>query len=201
MTDIGLSAFSIVFMGSPCFPVHQRALRDAHGGATCQTLPGTLAIRSDNYGRQMPITGLLETCGNIAEPAACDRARRKIKKETSNLLKTNGYNPEHNVNLGKKSRPSGLVILNLLALALRTTAHRACRHSRIASLRGLTCHFFKNPRTIASRVVSRTAHIRCIPSPQPPCNRLDQHCLWPTQETPLAQKDVLPQPAVNFEFQ
>jgi hypothetical protein len=31
MTDIGLSAFSIFFMGSPSFLAHQRALEEGHG--------------------------------------------------------------------------------------------------------------------------------------------------------------------------
>ena len=53
MADIGLSAFSLVFMGSPSFLAHQRALAEGHGRSNCQSLFGIAAIPSDNYIRQM----------------------------------------------------------------------------------------------------------------------------------------------------
>jgi hypothetical protein len=53
MADIGLSAFSIFFMGSPSFLAHQRALEEGHGRSNCQTLFGMTAIASDNYIRLM----------------------------------------------------------------------------------------------------------------------------------------------------
>ena len=53
MADIGLSAFSIFFMGSPSFLGHQRALEEGHGRSNCQTLFGMSAIPSDNYIRLM----------------------------------------------------------------------------------------------------------------------------------------------------
>ena len=53
MTDIGLSAFSIFFMGSPSFLAHQRALEERHGRSNCQTLFGMTAIPTDNYIRLM----------------------------------------------------------------------------------------------------------------------------------------------------
>jgi hypothetical protein len=53
MTDIGLSAFSIFFMGSPSFLAHQRALAEGHGRSNCQTLFGMMAIPTDNYIRLM----------------------------------------------------------------------------------------------------------------------------------------------------
>jgi hypothetical protein len=53
MTDIGLSAFSIFFMGSPSFLAHQRALEEGHGRSNCQTLFGMTAIPTDNYIRLM----------------------------------------------------------------------------------------------------------------------------------------------------
>ena len=63
MADIGLSAFSIFFMGSPSFLAHQRALAEGHGRSNCETLFGMSAIPSDNYIRLMldgaPIVGKL----------------------------------------------------------------------------------------------------------------------------------------------
>jgi hypothetical protein len=53
MADIGLSAFSIFFMGSPSFLAHQRALAEGHGRSNCQTLFGISAIPTDNYIRLM----------------------------------------------------------------------------------------------------------------------------------------------------
>jgi hypothetical protein len=53
MADIGRSAFSIFFMGSPSFLAHQRALAEGHGRSNCETLFGLSAIPSDNYIRTM----------------------------------------------------------------------------------------------------------------------------------------------------
>jgi hypothetical protein len=53
MADIGLSAFSLFFMGSPSFLTHQRALARGQGRSNCQTLFGMAAIPSDNYIRLM----------------------------------------------------------------------------------------------------------------------------------------------------
>ena len=59
---------------------------------------------------------------NVAEIAACARARWKIENETFNVLKNNGYNLEHNFGHGKDTLASLLVTLNLLAFAM----HNAC---------------------------------------------------------------------------
>jgi hypothetical protein len=53
MADIGLSAFSLFFMGSPSFLAHQRRLERGQGRSNCQTLFGMAAIPSDNYIRLM----------------------------------------------------------------------------------------------------------------------------------------------------
>ncbi len=53
MADIGLSAFSLFFMGSPSFLAHQRTLERGQGRSNCQTLFGVSAIPSDNYIRLM----------------------------------------------------------------------------------------------------------------------------------------------------
>jgi hypothetical protein len=53
MADIGLSAFSLFFMGSPSFLAHQRALERGPGRSNCQTLFGMSAIPSDNDIRLM----------------------------------------------------------------------------------------------------------------------------------------------------
>ena len=53
MADIGLSAFSLFFMGSPSFLAYQRTLAEGQGRSNCQTLFGISAIPTDNYIRQM----------------------------------------------------------------------------------------------------------------------------------------------------
>ena len=53
MADIGLSAFSVFFMGSPSFLGHQRALEEGHGRSNCQTLFAMTAIPTDPHIRQM----------------------------------------------------------------------------------------------------------------------------------------------------
>jgi Transposase DDE domain len=67
------------------------------------------------------ITNLAITANNVAELAACGRARWKIENETFNVLKTKGYHIEHNFGHGKQHLASILVTLNLLAFAFHTT--------------------------------------------------------------------------------
>jgi hypothetical protein len=62
MADIGLSAFSVFFMGSPSVRAHQRALEEGRGRSNCQTLFGMTAIPGD--GIRMMLDG--------ASPAAFD---------------------------------------------------------------------------------------------------------------------------------
>ena len=67
------------------------------------------------------ITDLAIGANNVAELAACGRARWKIENETFNVLKTKGYHIEHNFGHGKQHLASILVTLNLLAFAFHTT--------------------------------------------------------------------------------
>jgi hypothetical protein len=53
MGDIGLSAFSLFFMGSPSFLAHQRKLEEGRARSNCQTLFGMAAIPTDAYIRLM----------------------------------------------------------------------------------------------------------------------------------------------------
>jgi hypothetical protein len=68
------------------------------------------------------ITNLQINKENIVELAACARARWKIENEAFNVLKTKGYNLEHNFGHGKEHLSSILVTLNLLAFMI----HSAC---------------------------------------------------------------------------
>jgi len=100
------------------------------------------------------ITDLPVTADSVAELAACGRARWKIENETFNVLKTNGYNLEHNFGHGKETLASVLVSLNLLAFAFHTAAYLGVLAWRAAiTARGATYRFFEHLRTITAYVV------------------------------------------------
>jgi len=103
------------------------------------------------------ITDLPVTASTVAELAACGRARWKIENETFNVLKTNGYNLEHNFGHGKETLASVLVTLNLLAFAFHTAARLAMLAWREAVIaRGATYRFFEHLRTVTAYVVFET---------------------------------------------
>jgi hypothetical protein len=100
------------------------------------------------------VTDLAITPGTVAELAACGRARWKIENETFNVLKTNGYNLEHNFGHGKQTLASVMVTLNLLAFAFHTAACLGVLAWRTAVIaRGPTYRFFEHLRTITVYVV------------------------------------------------
>lgn len=103
------------------------------------------------------VTDLAVSAGNVAELAACGRARWKVENETFNVLKNNGYNLEHNFGHGKQTLASVLVVLNLLAFAFHTTARLAVLAWRDAVVaRGTTGRFFEHLRTVTAYVVFET---------------------------------------------
>jgi hypothetical protein len=100
------------------------------------------------------VTDLAVTAETVAELAACGRARWKIENETFNVLKTNGYNLEHNFGHGKQTLASVFLTLNLLAFAFHTAASLAALNWRAAVIAcGATYRFFENLRTITAYVV------------------------------------------------
>ena len=100
------------------------------------------------------VTDLPVTADTVAELAACGRARWKIENETFNVLKTNGYNLEHNYGHGKQTLASIFLTLNLLAFAFHTAAHLAVlAWQEAVAACGATYRFFENLRTITAYVV------------------------------------------------
>ena len=100
------------------------------------------------------VTDLDVTQDNVAEIAACGRARWKIENETFNVLKTNGYNLEHNFGHGRGGLANLLVVLNLLAFA----AHTACdlgeaAWQRARRILGARKRLFEHMRTLTAYVV------------------------------------------------
>jgi hypothetical protein len=69
------------------------------------------------------------------------------------VLKTNGYNLEHNFGHGQQTLASVLVTLNLLAFAFHTVAAIAVLAWRAAIIaRGASYRFFEHLRTITAYV-------------------------------------------------
>jgi hypothetical protein len=100
------------------------------------------------------VTDLPVSVDTVAELAACGRTRWKIENETFNVLKTGGYNLEHNFGHGKETLANVLVTLNLLAFAFHTAAYLAVLAWRAAVIaRGPTYRFFEHLRTITTYVV------------------------------------------------
>ena len=102
------------------------------------------------------VTDLPVSAANVAELAACGRARWKIENETFNVLKCGGYNLEHNFGHGKQTLASVLVVLNLLAFAAHTAARLAClAWAEALAARKAAYRFFEHLRTITAYVVFR----------------------------------------------
>jgi hypothetical protein len=100
------------------------------------------------------ITDLAIGPNNVAEFAACGRARWKIENETFNVLKTKGYNLEHNFGHGKQHLASVLVTLNLLAFAFHTTCDIADELWRSAREKhGPRRSFFNNLASITNFLI------------------------------------------------
>ena len=66
------------------------------------------------------VTSLPVAKSNVAEAAACGRARWKIENESFNVLKNNGYELEHNFGHGENYLAMTLAALNILAFAWHT---------------------------------------------------------------------------------
>lgn len=108
---------------------------------------------------------------NVAELADCGRARWKIENETFNVLKTRGYNLEHNFGHGDNHLAAVLASLNLLAFAMHTVCDvleaiwKAARKTIAARYR-----FFDHIRTIVCYMVFPNwgALMRTLIDGQPP---------------------------------
>ncbi len=91
---------------------------------------------------------------NVAELAACGRARWKIENETFNVLKTKGYNIEHSFGHGKRQLAAILVTLNLLAFAIHTVCDIGDELWRSARQKlGSRSQFFNNLAAITTFLI------------------------------------------------
>ena len=130
-------------------------IRDGKDGLTVNWLDIEIINTAGNVTcRNSFVTDLAVDRSNVAELAACGRARWKIENETFNVLKNNGYRLEHNFGHGKENLPALLATLNLFALA----CHGLCETLETAGEKardvlGSRQRFFEYLRTITSYLV------------------------------------------------
>ena len=122
------------------------------------------------------VTDLAVTMDNVAELAACGRARWKIENESFNTLKTKGYNLEHNFGHGEANLAAVLATMNLLAFAMHTVADlvdAAWKAARAAV--GTRKRFFEDLRAITTYLVfpSWPVLIETLRSGEPPAQVRD----------------------------
>jgi hypothetical protein len=100
------------------------------------------------------VTSLKVSRENVADIAACARARWKIENESFNVIKNNGYHLEHNFGHGKQHLAMIFAALNLLAFAIHSVcdcteqlwiAARQAKRSR--------ARFFEHIRTLTAYLV------------------------------------------------
>lgn len=100
------------------------------------------------------ITDLPVDRNNVAEMAACGRARWKIENEAFNVLKTTGYNLEHNFGHGKRNLATMLVTLNLLAFACHTVCDSAEHFWKLARSKvSSRAQFFNRMQAITAYLI------------------------------------------------
>jgi hypothetical protein len=105
------------------------------------------------------VTSLPLTQDNVAEVAACARARWKIENESFNVLKNNGYNLAHNFGHGKKYLARTFAVMNLLAFAFHTACD--CLETLWQKAReavGARARFFHDLHTITTYVLFPSWH-------------------------------------------
>jgi hypothetical protein len=82
---------------------------------------------------------------NVAEVVEAGRCRWKTENENHNVLKTKGYNLEHNFGHGKKHLSSTLLSLNVLAFLFHTVLHLIdSSYQEIRRKRGTRRGFFQD---------------------------------------------------------
>jgi hypothetical protein len=104
--------------------------------------------------RNSYVTDLEIRRDNIADMVAAARSRWKIENESFNVLKTKGYNLEHNFGHGKRHLATVLVTLNLLAFACHTVCELGDRAWKAARRELVTRQgFFHGLRALTTWLV------------------------------------------------
>lgn len=86
---------------------------------------------------------------NVALVVDAGRARWKVENENNNVLKTKGYNLEHNFGHGSNHLAALLVCLNLLAFLFHTTMELTNKtYQQVRQLLGTRKTFFNDIRAL-----------------------------------------------------
>ena len=136
------------------------ALRDGDDAMTVNWLEIEISnAKGEVTYRNSFITDLPVKADNVVDVAAAGRARWKIENETFNVLKTKGYNLEHNFGHGKRNLAAVLATLNLLAFAIHTVAESTEDLWRKAfEIAGTRVGFFSKMREVAALLVISSWH-------------------------------------------
>jgi hypothetical protein len=104
--------------------------------------------------RNSCVTPLPVNEGNVAEPAACGRARWKLENGSFNVLKTKGYNLGRNFGHGGQNLAALPATMNLLAFAIQTIRDLTARAWREARRRiGGRQRFFQDLGSITGYLI------------------------------------------------
>lgn len=117
------------------------------------------------------VTDIEVGADNVAELAACGRARWKIENEKFNTLKTKGYHLEHNFGHGRQHLAALLATMNLLAFSFHTVCDLAdALWKEARDVIGTRKRFFEELRTITRYLVfpDWSTFIRTMVSGEPP---------------------------------
>ena len=130
-------------------------LRDGDDAMTVNRLEIAIANAAGEVTyRNSFVTDLPVNADNFVEIAAAGRARWKIENGSFNVLKTKGYNLEHNFGHGKDNLAAVLVTLNLLAFLFHTVAEFAeDRWRKALAIAGTRVAFFSKLRDITAFVL------------------------------------------------
>jgi len=130
-------------------------LRDGDDAMTVNWLEIAIADAAGEITyRNSFVTDLPVNADNVVEIAAAGRARWKIENGSFNVLKTKGYNLEHNFGHGKDNLAAVLVTLNLLAFLFHTVAEFAeDRWRKALAIAGTRVAFFSKLRDITAFVL------------------------------------------------
>jgi hypothetical protein len=100
------------------------------------------------------VTNFSVSDDNVAEMAACGRARWKSENENNNVLKNHGYALDHNFGHGKQHLATTLLSLNLYAFLLHTIAQLAdLTYQCIRRALGKRLTFFQDCRALMRYLV------------------------------------------------
>jgi hypothetical protein len=103
------------------------ALNDTHPDIRVNILYYKVTLKNGDVKIFSWITNIKMTKTNVGKVAKAGRSRWKIKNETFNTLKNQGYNFEHNFGHGKENLCTNFAFLMMLAFLVDQIQQHACK--------------------------------------------------------------------------